>query len=115
MPDEQFRVVTSAGRAAAEASLSTRAWVPLDEVPGLAIETEGLVVPAGGRVYLVRGVMLEGTDGTGRFSIEQADDGTTAVNWGCLGAGAARQVRRPLIVALPRAPRDLVVAVSMAR
>lgn len=105
--------VGAGDEAAAEGLLASRSWVALADAPSVPVPP-GLTAPPGTQLYLLRGLVLAGTEGTGRFSVWQAPTGEVRVNWGCLGTGTYPMQRQTLVVALPAAPTAVHVTTSMA-
>ncbi len=112
VPPADFAVVPAAGRGEAVSMLAEREWVELPADSPLIPDD----FPAGGgAIYLVRGLVLQGREGSGTYFVSLYDSGTLRVGFGCLGGSPAPTARTPLVVRLSHAPSRVVTSVSMAQ
>jgi hypothetical protein len=112
-PVDRALVEKAANETTAEATLASHSWVAVDQIKD--IQTSSLVAPPGSQIYLVRGLVLAGTEQTGSFSVSQLATGEVRVHWGCLGSGSYPSKRQAIVVALPHAPTAVYVTTSIAR
>ena len=110
--DGPLRAVPTAGRAKAVAMLEEREWVELPaDSPLVAADLAG----GGEKVYLVRGLVLQGREGSDGYAVRINGAGTLRVGFHCLGGSPAPTARTPLIVRLPRPPANVETTVNMAQ
>ena len=112
---DQLRTVDAAHLAAAEQRLASAPWVPVDDAAALGLGTGGVPLSPNTRLYLLRALVLEGTEATGSFRVTQNAEGDVHVHWGCLGSGRRPMQRRVVVVPLGKPPCGVWVTTSMAR
>ena len=103
--------VKPSAHSAAERHLAAVDFVRVSREEATDYATTPLQVGDGDQCYLLRGLYLN--RGTGRFSVG-CDGRNLYVHHGSLGRRAVPMKRQPLLVALPEAPEQVYVDVSMA-